>query len=139
MSNDPDSRLREHLEKCKVPLSRDDWAGFFKELDALKVRGDYADWIKRKQKWFEWLAKKDLFEERVKHSLILALHQITELRGKVRAHELFWEEGGQAGLDKRVNAWWELYQQQEAKKKRDLKPSRPVSHKELAGADADIQ
>jgi hypothetical protein len=125
MSEDPESRLRDYLENCRIPLSRDDWAGFFKELDVLKVRRDYVDWIERKQKWFEWLAKKGLFEERVKHSLILALHQITELRGKVRAHELFWKEGGQDGLDKTVNEWWELHQQQEAKKKRDLKPTVP--------------
>ena len=120
MSNDPDSRLREHLEKCKVPLSKDDWIGFRKDLEAQRLATCFALWFERQRKWFEWVSKKKLDNETVKDSLILALRQLTELRSTVRVLEHLLKDG-EAGLHKRMTQW-EL---QEAKKKRDLKPAAP--------------
>ena len=120
MSNDPDSRLREHLEKCKVPLSKDDWIGFRKDLEAQRLATCFALWFERQRKWFEWVSKKKLDNETVKDSLILALRQLTELRSTVRVLEHLLKDG-EAGLHKRMKQW-EL---QEAKKKRDLKPAAP--------------
>ena len=128
MSTDPDARLREHLENCKIPLSRDDWAGFFKGLDAQNqtYRNLYDDWIKPRR---AQISKTTLDDGRVKDSFILALHQIRSLRSMVGYLELRLKEeceaGGNAGLNKKVNEWWPQHQKQEAKKKRDLKPAAP--------------
>jgi hypothetical protein len=118
------SSLIDYLENCKIPLSRDDWAGFYKELDALNstFRILYGDWIKRRR---PQISKTTLDDTRVKDSFILALHQITELRRTVKTHKLFFEKGGQAGLDKWVNEFSQHEAKMIVKKKRDLKPDAP--------------
>ena len=128
MSNDADTRLRElreYLTKCKIPLSSDDWDKFRKELETHGLQYFYPSWFARKKKWFQWLCKTGLDEKNIKKSLLLAMYQIGELKPKVEADELFWKEGGQAGLNKRVNEFWIQHQKQEAKKKRDRKPAAP--------------
>jgi hypothetical protein len=130
MSDDPQLRklkiiLYGHLEKCKIPLTRNDWAGFVKELDKLNVRElFFGDWIKQEQKRFDRLTKSGLFQDRINDSLILALYQLYVLRPKAEVY------------DKECVNWWahktlhdeslrEKWLEQEAKKKRDRKPKAP--------------
>ena len=119
--------LGEYLENCKIPLSRDDWAGFFKGLDALNLtyRNLYGDWIKHKRNRFEWVSKAVLDDNRIKDSLILVLHQNEQLRWRLgyleRSLKEECEAGGYAGLRERMRQ----SELQEAKKKRDLKPTAP--------------
>src|ERR1035441_2438667 len=108
--------VHEYLENCKIPLSRDDWAGFFKGLDAQNqtLRNDYDDWIKRRR---PQISKTTLDDGRVKDSFILALHQIRSLRSILENLKLRWKEeceagGGHARLDKEVNEWWPQHQKQ---------------------------
>jgi hypothetical protein len=119
MSDDPKARLREYLENCKIPRSREDWVGFYKELDARRLRSFFRDWIDRNRKRFEWLPKGNL-DNKVNDSLILAvglLHHARESRDALRE--------GNARFDRWIKEW-EL---QESKKKRDRKPKAPYQAK----------
>ena len=116
--------LYELLEKCKITLTRNDWTGFVKELDRLKVRElFFGDWIKQEQKQFDRLTKSGLLEDRVNLSLILALHQLNVLRPKAEVFDNEFAGGWAAKVldDGRPGKWL----QQEAKKKRDRKPKAP--------------
>ncbi len=121
MSTDPNTRLEAYLENCEIPLSRDDWTGFFKNLDAQQLNFLFREWIERKRKWFAGLSKKNLDEKRVKDSLILALYQVRELRVTVEYDAQMEKEGGREVVLVRKMKQWEA--RDSKKTLRDRKPS----------------
>jgi len=133
MSEDPQLRqleiaLYQHLEQCKIPLTRDDWAGFCRELDKLKVREFFFDdWIIGERMRFARLTKTGLFQDRINDAFILALHQLRVLGPKAKVYDtevVNWmtDKFMKSILDESRH---EERRKRKAKKARDLKPKAP--------------
>ena len=122
MSDDPDSRLRDYLENCKIPLSVDDWIGFRKELENQKLETTYLVWIESQRKWFDRLYHKNLDGKRVNDSLILALNRIETLKVKSELWDKVLKRGS---IDAAFREEMEDFARRKSKQKRDRKPKAP--------------
>jgi len=125
---DPKARLDDYLENCRVPLSADEWVAFRKDLDSKHLQTTFELWIEPKRKYK--LRSLKVAEKAIGDSLVLALHQVEDLRARIYALERFQSDVLKAGstepvLRKMVEEW----RQQASKRMRDRKPDKPSVQK----------
>jgi len=128
---DLNARFEDYLENCRVPLSTGEWVAFRKDLEAKRFATLFEMWIKpERERLKRRLGPSKLDEKRIEDSIILAGHQVKELRVWLQAMKQSADEVWKAGsVDALVLKSLEEGRRRAAKGKRDRKPDRPCVEK----------